>query len=73
MSARRSYYTRLNIELMTEIRKLAKRKTKHQNDLIEEAIQDVLKKYEDRDRPEPSFSGLFLLQTLPKNTKQGMH
>jgi hypothetical protein len=44
-----------------------------QNELIEEAIQDVLKKYEDQDRLKPSFSGLFLLQTLPKNTKQDMH
>ena len=72
MSVRRAYTTRLNIELMTEIRELAKRKTKHQNDLIEEAIQDVLKKYQGRDRLESSFAELFLLQTLPMNTKQDM-
>ncbi|MGD1971910.1 MAG: ribbon-helix-helix domain-containing protein [Desulfobacterales bacterium] len=73
MSVRRPYTTFLNIELMTKIRELAQRKTKNQNELIEEAIQDVLKKYEDQDRLKPSFSGLFLLQTLPKNTKQDMH
>jgi metal-responsive CopG/Arc/MetJ family transcriptional regulator len=59
MSERKTYTTTLNIELMTEIRELAQRKTKNQNDLIEEAIQDVLKKYEDQERLELSFSGLF--------------
>jgi hypothetical protein len=45
MSVRRPYTTCLNIELMTEIRELAQRKTKHQNELIEESIQDLLRKY----------------------------
>jgi metal-responsive CopG/Arc/MetJ family transcriptional regulator len=73
MSERQTYSTTLNIELITEIRELAQRKTKHQNDLIEEAIQDVLKKYKNQNRLESSFTGLFLLQTLPKNTKQHIH
>ncbi len=73
INARKTYSTTLNVDLITEIRSLSQRKTKNQNDLIEEAIQDVLKKYKDQDRPEPSFTGLFLLQTLPKNTKQDMH
>ena len=73
MSERKAYSTKLDNELMVEIRELAKRKTKHQNDLIEEAIQDILKKYKDRDRPEPYFTRPFLLQTLPKNTKQDIH
>jgi metal-responsive CopG/Arc/MetJ family transcriptional regulator len=73
MNERKTYTTTLNIDLIAEVRSLAQRKTKHQNELIEEAIQDVLKKYEDHDRLEPSFSGLFLLQTLPKNTKQDIH
>ena len=59
MNERKTYTTTLNIDLMTEIRELAQRKTKNQNDLIEEAIQDVLKKYEDQERLELSFSGLF--------------
>ena len=42
MNEKKTYTTTLNIELMTEIRELAQRKTKNQNDLIEEAIQDVL-------------------------------
>jgi metal-responsive CopG/Arc/MetJ family transcriptional regulator len=70
MSERKAYTTKLDIELMTEIRELAQRKTKYQNDLIEEAIQDVLKKYKNQNRLEPSFTGLFLLQTLSKSTKQ---
>jgi metal-responsive CopG/Arc/MetJ family transcriptional regulator len=49
MSVRRPYTTCLNIELMTEIRELAQRKAKHQNELIEEAIQDLLRKYNDQD------------------------
>ena len=44
MSERKTYTTTLNVELITEIRELAQRKTKHQNDLVEEAIQDVPKK-----------------------------
>jgi hypothetical protein len=42
---------------------------KRQNELIEEAIQDLLKKYKDLDRPaEPSSTELFLIKTLTKNT-----
>ena len=59
MNERKTYTTTLNIDLITEIRKLAQRKTKHQNELIEEAIKDVLKKYKDLDRPEPSSGELF--------------
>ena len=73
MNQRKTYTTTLNIDLITEIRSLAQQKTKNQNELIEEAIQDVLKKYEDQDKLESFFSGLFLLQTPLKNTKQDMH
>jgi metal-responsive CopG/Arc/MetJ family transcriptional regulator len=73
MNERKTYTTTLNIDLITEIRSLAQRKTKNQNELIEEAIQDVLKKYEGQDGLEPSFSELILLKTLPKSTKQDMH
>ena len=59
MIKRKKYTTILNIDLMTEIRDLAQRKTKNQNELIEEAIQDVLRKYADLHRPEPSFINSF--------------
>ena len=59
MIKRKKYTTILNIDLMTEIRDLAQRKTKNQNELIEEAIQDVLKKYADLQWPEPSFINSF--------------
>ena len=44
MNERKTYTTTLNIDLITEIRSLAQQKAKNQNELIEEAIQDVLKK-----------------------------
>ena len=71
MSERKTYSTTLNIELITEIRELAQRKTKPQNDLIEEAIQDVLKKYKNQNRLESSFTGHFfyyrLCRRIPSN------
>jgi metal-responsive CopG/Arc/MetJ family transcriptional regulator len=67
MSVRRPYTTCLNIELMTEIRELAQRKAKHQNELIEEAIQDLLRKYNDQDTIKPSSTGMLFLLTLPNN------
>ena len=70
MLKRKAYSTNLDIDLMTEIRALARQKARPQNDLIEEAIYDMLKKYNDQDKMEPSSIGLFLLQTLVKNTKQ---
>ena len=68
MLKRKAYSTNLDIDLMTEIRALARQKARPQNDLIEEAIYDMLKKYNDQDKMEPSSIGLFLLQTLVKNT-----
>ena len=52
---------------MTEIRELAQRKAKHQNELIEEAIQDLLRKYNDQDTIKPSSTGMLFLLTLPNN------
>jgi predicted transcriptional regulator len=39
----KAYTTKLDIDLMTEIRELAQVKAKHQNDMIEEAIRDMSK------------------------------
>ena len=50
---RRTYCTKLDAEMIAEVRELARRKTKHQNDLIEEAMQDLLEKYYGQDAQEP--------------------
>ena len=68
LAKRRFYNTNLDCDLIKQIKILAVQLDKRQNDLIEEAIQDVLKKYKELDRPEPSFAELFLLQTPPKDT-----
>jgi len=49
MGLRKMYNTTLDAELIREIKVLAARLDKRQNDLLEEAIQDVLEKYESRD------------------------
>ena len=46
MAKRKTYCTNLDAELMKEIRVLSARQVKRQNDLIEEAIKDLLKKYQ---------------------------
>ena len=66
MLKRKAYSTNLDVDLMAKIRTLARQKTRPQNDLIEEAIYDMLRKYNDQDKIEPSSTGLFLLQTLVK-------
>ena len=68
LAKRKFYNTTLDCDLIKQIKILAAQLDKRQNYLIEEAIQDLLKKYRDLDRPEPSFTELFLLQTLPKDT-----
>jgi len=68
LAKRKFYNTTLDCDLIKQIKILAAQLDKRQNYLIEEAIQDLLKKYRDLDRPEPSFTKLFLLQTLPKDT-----
>lgn len=45
MGKRKTYCTNLNAELMKEIRVLSARQVKRQNELLEEAIRDLLKKY----------------------------
>jgi hypothetical protein len=45
MGKRKMYNTTLDVELIKEIRILAAQLDKRQNDLLEEAILDLLKKY----------------------------
>ncbi len=45
MGKRKMYNTTLDAELIKEIRILAAQLEKRQNDLLEEAILDLLKKY----------------------------
>lgn len=52
MAKRKTYCTNLDAELMREIRVLSAQQVKRQNDLLEEAIKDLLKKYQ---HIEPSF------------------
>jgi len=46
MNNRKMYNTTLNADLIRQIKILAAQLEKRQNDLLEEAIQDLLKKYE---------------------------
>ena len=45
MGKRKMYNTTLDVDLLRELRILAAQFDKRQNDLLEEAIQDLLKKY----------------------------
>ena len=53
MGIRKMYNTTLDVDLLREIKILAAQLDLRQNDLIEEAIQDVLKKYKNQDIQEP--------------------
>ncbi len=47
---RKSYNTTLRVDLVKQLRILAAQVDKRQNDLLEEAIQDLLKKYEKKSK-----------------------
>ena len=47
---RKSYNTTLRVDLLKQLRILAAQLDKRQNDLLEEAIQDLLKKYEKKSK-----------------------
>ena len=55
MAIRKMYNTTLDADLIKEIKILAAQLEKRQNDLLEEAIQDVLKKYKNQDEQEPTL------------------
>ena len=59
MSKRKMYNTTIDTELIKEIKILAARLDKRQNDLLEEAIQDLLEKYRypDKENATPNTSG----------------
>ena len=59
MGKRKIYNTTLDTDLMREIRILAAQLERRQNDLLEEAIQDLLNKYKSQDQEEPpqAYSG----------------
>jgi len=46
MGKRKMYNTTLDTDLIRELKVLAAQLDKRQNDLLEEAIRDLLKKYE---------------------------
>ena len=49
------YNTTLDADLTKEIRILAAQLDKRQNELLEEAIQDLLEKYKNQDEQEPAL------------------
>ena len=49
MGTRKMYNTTLDTKLIREIKVLAARLDKRQNDILEEAIQDLLEKYRSQD------------------------
>ncbi len=53
MGKRRMYNTTLDTDLIKEIKILAAQLDKRQNDLLEEAIKDLLEKYRHQDEEEP--------------------
>ena len=54
MGKRKMYNTTLDTDLLRELRILAAQFDKRQNDLLEEAIQDILKKYKAQEDQEPT-------------------
>ena len=49
MGKRKMYNTTLDVDLMRELKILAAKLDLRQNDLMEEAIQDLIKKYEHKE------------------------
>jgi len=54
------YNTTLDADLIREIKILAAQLDKRQNDLLEEAINDLLKKYKNQGTHEPPFDASVL-------------
>jgi len=53
MGIRKMYNTTVDVDLIREIKILAAQTDKRQNNLIEEAIRDILKKYKNKEEKEP--------------------
>jgi metal-responsive CopG/Arc/MetJ family transcriptional regulator len=58
MGKRKMYNTTLDADLIKEIKILAAQLEKRHNDLIEEAIRDLLKKYKSQDTYNLTRSGI---------------
>jgi metal-responsive CopG/Arc/MetJ family transcriptional regulator len=56
LAKRKFYNITLDCDLLKQIKIMATQLDKQQNELIEEAIQDLLKKYKGLDRPAESSS-----------------
>lgn len=54
MGKRKMYNTTLDTDLLRKLRILAAQFDKRQNDLLEEAIQDILKKYKTQEDQTPT-------------------
>ena len=52
MGTRKMYNTTLDADLLRKLRILAAESDLRQNDLLEEAIQDLLKKYKNQEKQE---------------------
>jgi predicted transcriptional regulator len=59
MGKRKMYNTTLDVDLLREIKILAAQLDLRQNDLIEQAIQDLIKKYKNQDEQEPTLDPAF--------------
>jgi len=59
MGNRKMYNTTLDVDLLREIKILAAQLDLRQNDLIEQAIQDLIKKYKNQDEQEPTLDPSF--------------
>ena len=59
MSKRKMYNTTLDADLIREIKILAAQLDKRQNDLLEEVIGNLLKKYKSQDEQESSPNASF--------------
>jgi len=57
MGKRKMYNTTLDVDLMRELKILAAKSDLRQNDLMEEAIQDLIKKYEHKESASNAFKG----------------
>ena len=59
MGKRKMYNTTLDVDLLREIKILAAQLDLRQNDLLEEAIQDLIKKYKNQDEQLPTIDPSF--------------
>jgi predicted transcriptional regulator len=57
MRKRKMYNTTLDVDLMREFKVLAAKLDLRQNDLMEEAIQDLIKKYEHKEPSMEVYNG----------------